>query len=240
MYLQRLCASARCSGFRGARECTAGSRGFTLIELLVVIAIIAILAASSFRVRAREGVFPPLEVSGQSAPAWVALSLYADDHKSHYPTTETQNWPFGDWNDNRPTRGPRALAPYVKEDRLFFCPSNRFFKTPPYWKPNTYWCGYCYWGKYFTRNTNPPLDDTLVASRAGHQPMTLLMSDIIVTAAHGGSLTEDQVGWNSHNPKDPQGGNILYNDIHAKWKHFGEMKVFVKFTYSDPLVTFWY
>ncbi len=215
--------------------------GFTLIELLVVIAIIAILAAILFPVfsRARESA-RRTKCIGNLRQLGTALHLYAEDNKDRYPPTEIQNWPFGDWNDNRATRGPRALTPYIKEDKIFFCPSNRFFKTPPYWKANTYWFGYCYWANYLSQNTTPPLDETMVATRAGYEPLTLLMSDIIFTGAPSQNSDKDEVGWNSHRPFDPEGGVILYNDLHAKWKHFTAMKVFVKFTYSNPRATFWY
>ena len=216
-------------------------RGFTLIELLVVIAIIAILAAILFPVfaRAKESARRTKCLSNLRQLG-TALSMYANDNKDRYPPTEVQNWPFGDWNDGRATLGPRALTAYIKEDKVFFCPANNFFKTPPYWRPGAYWCGYCYWANYLSKNTTPPIDETMVATRAGYEPMTLLMSDIIMSGAPNANSDDDEVGWNSHSPKDIQGGNILYNDLHVKWKHFKQMKVFVKFTYSSPRATFYY
>ena len=225
-------------------------RGFTLIELLVVIAIIAILAAILFPVfaRARESGKRAKCISNLKQLI-VSLHMYADDHKDRYPPTEVQNWPFGDWNDGRATMGLREFNAYVKDTRVFFCPSNRFFKPSVYWKHNAWWCGYCYWGNYLSRNVKPPLTEQEVATRTGHEPMTVLISDIVLTATNGGVNATDEVGWNSHSPKDTIGGNIGYNDGHSKWKFIGQMKAdeaatgkreHVTFTYSSPLVTLWW
>ena len=46
-------------------------------------------------------------------------------------------------------------------------------------------------------------------------------------------------GWNSHNPRDPEGGNLLYNDGHARWKHISQMKVLCTIT-GPPAVTFYW
>lgn len=216
-------------------------RGFTLIELLIVIAIIAILAAILFP------VFGRVKESGRRSKCLgnlrqigTALALYADDYKDRYPPARLMHWPFGDWNDGHPTYGNgylgfRALDPYIKSEKVFVCPSNRFFKSPPYWKPGAYWAGYCYWGNYL----RAPLTEEHVATRAGHMPQSLLASDIIITGAQGTPSSADQIGWNSHTPKDTQGGNLLYNDYHVKWKHFTEMKVLFSIN-GPPNVTFYY
>jgi prepilin-type N-terminal cleavage/methylation domain-containing protein len=88
-----------------------GRRGFTLVELLVVIAVLALLAAfllpiySSARERGRQTVcLANLRQIGQ------ALSMYRQDYGS-YP---------GFW-----AGVPEALAPYVKNQRLLFCPSSK-------------------------------------------------------------------------------------------------------------------
>ncbi len=203
MSSQRLCASARGSGFRGARECTAGSRGFTLIELLVVIAIIAILASIfSVFARAKESSRRSKCLGNLRQLGWPCLSTPTTT-RATTPRQRPER-PFGDWNDNRPTRGPRALAPYVKEDRLFFC-RRTGSSRPPLTGSRTLTGAGTVLGQVLHTKYQSAARRYVVASRAGHQPMTLLMSDIIVTAAHGGSLTEDQVGWNSHNRKTRRG-----------------------------------
>ena len=181
--------------------------GFTLIELLVVIAIIAILAAILFPVfaRARESGKRAKCISNLKQLI-VSLHMYADDHKDRYPPTEVQNWPFGDWNDGRATMGLRELNAYVKDTRVFFCPSNRFFKPSVYWKHNAWWCGYCYWGNYLSRNVNPPLTEQEVATRTGHEPMTVLISDIVLTATNGGSMRRTRWAGTATAPRTPSAG----------------------------------
>jgi len=215
--------------------------GFTLIELLVVIAIIAILAAILFPVfaRAKESARRTKCLSNLRQLG-TALSMYANDNKDFYPPARLAHWPFGDWNESSYSdyshrMGLRALNAYVTDYHVFTCPSNNFFKTPPYWQPGAYWSGYCYWGNYL----RAPLTEDDVATRAGYNPQTLLMSDIVITGASGAASSADDIGWNSHSPKDTVGGNILYNDFHVKWKFFAQMKPLFTIT-GPPSVTFYY
>jgi prepilin-type N-terminal cleavage/methylation domain-containing protein/prepilin-type processing-associated H-X9-DG protein len=93
--------------------------GFTLIELLVVIAIIAILAAILFPVfaRAREKARQTSCLSNLKQMG-LGCMMYAQDYDDTMQAT-VRWWPdysFGlSW--------PGALAPYVKNDQLFVCPS---------------------------------------------------------------------------------------------------------------------
>jgi len=214
-------------------------RGFTLIELLVVIAIIAILAAILFPVfnRARESARRAKCLSNLRQFA-SAFMMYAQANNDRYPTTEIQNWPFGDWNDYRATRGPRLLMPYIRNREVFFCPSNTFF-TPssPYWRendPNSYWMGYCYWANYVRPEIG--LREGVVAVRASKDPGALLMSDLNVTRPSRPKGFE----WTSHHPGDLQGGANLYNDGHVKWKNRAEMKFLCNVTPGDEGVDFWW
>ena len=209
-----------------------GVRGFTLIELLVVIAIIAILAAILFPImlRAKE-VGRRSRCLGNLRQLGFAAQMYAESYNDRYPPARLMHWPFGDWNDGHPVYGDgylglRALEPYVKNKGVFFCPSNKFFKYPPYWQTNAYWCSYCYWGNYL----KSPLTVKQVAVRAGQYPYSLLLSDIIETGVPE---------WMSHNPADIEGGNLVYNDGHAKWKFFKQMKMLFTIT-GPPAVTFYY
>ena len=221
-------------------------RGFTLIELLVVIAIIAILAAILFPI-----FFSAKESSRRTAcinnlrQLTFAAHAYADQYNGYYPTARclagALHWPFGDWNDGHPTYhndflGLRALIPYVKNKKVFFCPSNLFFTIKGYkyyWEPGAYWTSYCYWGNYFVRDSggNQLLTEKEVATNTGRYPFTLLLSDLITG---GGGL-----GWNNHIYNEMIGGNLAYNDGHVKWKFAKQMKKLVTIT-GPPAVDFYW
>lgn len=222
------------------------SAGFTLIELLVVIAIIAILAAILFPifVRAQESARRSRCLNNLKQLG-LAAQNYAELYNGYYPTTRCKSnalhWPFGDWNDGHPVYhndylGLRALIPYVRNKKVFFCPSNIFFSIKGYdyyWQPGNYFAGYCYWGNYLLKSSGgtPLLTEKEVAINSGRFPYTLLMSDLITG---GGGL-----GWNSHNYLSQDGGNLLYNDGHVKWKYIGKMKLLVTIT-GPPAVDFYY
>lgn len=128
--------------------------------------------------------------------------------------------------------GLRALNPYVKNVKVFFCPSNLFFKSPPYWVAGssayTYWAGYSYWGNYLGYG----LTRKEIAVNSGQYPYSLLLSDIAVTTTDG-----KPHHFNSHPPRAvPVGANYIYNDGHAKWKWWGQMKVLT----SKENVTFYW
>ena len=115
-------------------------KGFTLIELLVVIAIIAILAAILFPVfaQAREKARAANCLSNMKQIA-LAFQLYADDYDETYPRQViTPN--VNVMNDN-PQAMVQILNPYVKNTRLFACPSvskENYNNVPP---SNILWNG---------------------------------------------------------------------------------------------------
>lgn len=192
-------------------------QGFTLIELLVVIAIIAILAAILFPVftRARESAKRTACLSNLKQLG-VAMMMYAQDNNDHYPPTNIYNWPFGDWNDDRPALGPRLLEPYIKNSKIFFCPSNAYFSTTLFWGPGKpYFIGYCYWANY--KNPNAGLDNNpeAIAERPGNYPNSMLFSDMNILDSY----------WTSHVTGKLEGGANLYNDGHVLWKNRSDMKL---------------
>jgi prepilin-type N-terminal cleavage/methylation domain-containing protein/prepilin-type processing-associated H-X9-DG protein len=101
----------------------ASSRAFTLIELLVVIAIIALIAAILFPVFAQVR-----EKSRQASCAsnlkqlGLALAMYAQDHDETLPA-ETSAPPINGGNSTAVTYD-RQLAPYVRNDQVYACPSD--------------------------------------------------------------------------------------------------------------------
>jgi prepilin-type N-terminal cleavage/methylation domain-containing protein/prepilin-type processing-associated H-X9-DG protein len=90
--------------------------GFTLIELLVVIAIIAILAAILFPVfaQARERARTTSCLSN-CKQIGIGLRMYLDDYDSAYPFS---------WFSQPQYGFDVALYPYVKNTKIFACPSN--------------------------------------------------------------------------------------------------------------------
>lgn len=103
------------------------SRAFTLIELLVVIAIIAILAAILFPVfsRAREAARKATCASnlGQIGRA---ISMYVQDYNGCFPALYVM------WGGQPQYTGYTgfgfydALEPYVKNEKVFICPTNQY------------------------------------------------------------------------------------------------------------------
>lgn len=218
--------------------------GFTLIELLVVIAIIAILAAILFpvflsakRAGRRTACINNLRQLGTAA------SMYADTYNGYYPPTRPDEWPFGTflvpWPPDgsgytaaKPCLGPRALEPYVKNNRVFSCPANAYFKPELFWGPGTnYYAGYCFWANYL----HAPLVEGMVAVTTSRYPYALVMSDIVVTGSPGVAK------WNSHEPNAvPTGGNYLYNDGHVKWKWYPQMRSLFSITGGTTRCDFYY
>jgi len=113
--------------------------GFTLIELLVVIAIIAILAAILFPVfsNARENARRTACLSNLKQIG-DALMMYVQDYDEKYPPAALSDPNVGDLVAWFP-----ALYPYVKNQKVFECPSTNgsqysesfsWWWIPPEWR----------------------------------------------------------------------------------------------------------
>lgn len=116
------------------------SRGFTLIELLVVIAIIAILAAILFPVfsQAREKARQASCLSNMRQVG-MAISMYVSDNDA-YPMHSSPS-------STRPrTRWADYIFPYVKNEKVFLCPSadRSVFAKPFAHNPAAFYGGYGY------------------------------------------------------------------------------------------------
>ncbi len=145
-------------------------KGFTLIELLVVIAIIAILAAILFPVfaQAREKA-RQTQCLSNAKQIGTAFVMYATDWEDCLPQyDEAYAISQGIWNTNGAevyacTHGFHAnynrtnhedyiknasfvgqLAPYVKNGKIFTCPSQANTTTYDNWQTGKVYCGYFY------------------------------------------------------------------------------------------------
>ena len=199
-------------------------QGFTLIELLVVIAIIAILAAILFPVfaRAREKA---RQASCESNEKQIMLSvmMYVQDYDERFPMTATGNT-VGNW-------GWAALvAPYVKNNQLFICPSDS--GTTYYWGntgiPSSYAANYRIgwgWGTAITLAQCAAPASTIYLSDAGAEGdangvMTPLYEKhgcwILTTTDVITAVSQTNGDWGAPDPRHNGMSNVAFVDGHVK------------------------
>ena len=119
--------------------------GFTLIELLVVIAIIAILAAILFPIfLSSKECAKRAQCVSNIRQIGLAIRTYVSDWGG---LTFPHGFPYYGMIDAQPFID--AYRPYIKNEGVWQCPSDRFFgrrqpPTSPYYWPHT--CSYAYGG----------------------------------------------------------------------------------------------
>jgi prepilin-type N-terminal cleavage/methylation domain-containing protein/prepilin-type processing-associated H-X9-DG protein len=207
---------------RGQKNC-----GFTLIELLVVIAIIAILAAILFPVfaQAREKARSASCLSNNKQVG-LASMMYIQDYDETFPA---EPWYGGNAGDGVPVLGsgdPGAspfnykdeLAPYIKSQQIWICPTDRPNGTLTTAPPNM---GYHMNGNVITRTGLSQAaivaTSTLfimresglgyVFNRAYLRPIPTYCDDVVAY---------EQGSPNQYMPH-MKGYNLTFADGHAKW-----------------------
>jgi len=196
--------------------------GFTLIELLVVIAIIAILAAIMFPVYARlkDRARAAACISNQKQLG-LAFVVYAGDYDGLLPSNSSAVGNWGDlWWPGYPTA---PISPYVKNDQIFYCPSD---PTPGKYQKVSYGYGWqsCVmeWqggDNYIwpTTNKGKRLDDIPVQRIASDQKWNRWWKIYILdewngtAASNDGDTIPDCYQWHG------KGCHLLLGDSHVQW-----------------------
>ena len=192
--------------------------GFTLIELLVVIAIIAILAAILFPVfaAAREKA-RQISCINNLNQLGKATMQYLQDFDDAYPAWYGKNSSSGQgWSE--------LLIPYVKTDKVFYCPSDYIIRDDPKAKPRSYtmngdWytpdCrGLSTWtGGFLESDVTNPSGVLMYVDR--WHPGNVLGSWGVAVSSSEIHLRKDgpHFGLNDH----MKGTNACFADGHGKW-----------------------
>lgn len=205
-------------------------KGFTLIELLVVIAIIAILAAILFPVfaRAREKARQNNCLSN-SKQIGLALMQYVQDYDEKLP----RHYFDGDHDGTQGSAGDytwrSACVPYIQNNQVFQCPSERmtdvFAGGPDYTANAAYGLNAVHWA---SGAPDPPGIGGRALAELVYPASTILVGEssggawisIGTDGENTAGLTMTSAASKRHN----EGGNWLYCDGHAKWDRPDQIK----------------
>jgi prepilin-type N-terminal cleavage/methylation domain-containing protein/prepilin-type processing-associated H-X9-DG protein len=199
--------------------------GFTLIELLVVIAIIAILAAILFPVfaKAREKARQTSCLSNLKQIG-TSVMMYAQDYDETYPVNASIT---ADMASQVALTWPNRLMPYVKNNQLFKCPSDRRAPAADFPGCRLLAESYC-WNAFFGRETDCGYTATSLglAEVAAPSQCAMLWDDSAdwFAAGYGAWFNtidnpdcarsfDAEVLQGRHNGGD----NFMFADGHAKW-----------------------
>jgi prepilin-type N-terminal cleavage/methylation domain-containing protein len=210
--------------------------GFTLVELLVVIAVIATLAAlrlpalSRAKERARR-----IQCLNNVRQIGVALRLYADDNRDLLPDCTTNNptfygtwWP---WDLN--TNLVHQLEGGGAKRSLLYCPSNAGMDDDLHWN---FWelhpehpirvLGYIFLVKGSIQADKDLWRMTMLANGITSPTDSELSADAVASTREDYTLIQGMIrDRTSHlNGRVPAGGNIVFEDGHASWRQFSEMR----------------
>jgi len=184
-------------------------KGFTLIELLVVIAIISILAAILFPVfaQAREKARQTTCLSNMKQMG-LAICMYADDYDectiyADETATPAAGMPECAWFDK--------LQPYVKNEKLFVCPS--MGKDTTQIKTSYIINGLFAHGLPIFTFSEPATQIAIAERQKNH-----LDEDYHVTDANWLASASSIIAYDRHNG----GANYTFADGHAKYQKWND------------------